>query len=63
MLSRRAHLVKLRAERLPVGADGGIVEVAILQVIFRAYLTGFVTHDNIGSTEMPEGLDYWNFTD
>src|SRR3984893_15524153 len=42
--ARGAKLLKLRVERLPVGADAGIAETAVLRVSFGHNLTGTMTH-------------------
>ena len=42
--ARAAKLLKLRVERLPVGADAGIAETAVLRVSFGHNLTGTMTH-------------------
>ena len=42
--SVRAQLLKLRVERLAVGADAGIAEASFFRLYFRSYVTESVTH-------------------
>jgi hypothetical protein len=56
--SRRAELLKLRGQCLPVGAYAGVAEPAVLRVIFGHILRALQPIDGIGSMEVPESLNF-----